>query len=103
MTDTNKGPPGEGGPDDRLEYIPGKGHRVRLRYGKGLRGRFIIALDDKALTVEDRRLFEAVLGILRDARRSDDVTLLQRSIILLEGAKRPAKTAQGNGRPKARA
>lgn len=60
------------------------------------------ALDDKSLTVDDRRLFEAVLAILRDARRSDDVTMLQRSIILLEGARRPAKTIAGNGRAKTR-
>ena len=61
------------------------------------------ALDDKALTDDDRRLFEAILAILRDARRSDDVTVLQRSIILLEAAKRPLRTATAGGRAKARA
>jgi hypothetical protein len=61
------------------------------------------ALDDKALTDEDRQLFEGVMAILRDARRSDDVTVLQRSIIVLESSKRPAKALAGSGRAKARA
>jgi hypothetical protein len=61
------------------------------------------ALDDKGLTDDDRRLFEGVLAILRDARRSDDVRLLQRSIILLEASKRPAKALAGHGRAKTRA
>jgi integrase len=38
MADTND--------DDGLEYVPGKGFRTRLRYGKGLRGRFWIKLSD---------------------------------------------------------
>jgi integrase len=39
--------------DDKLELVPGKGYRVRLRYGKGLRGRFLIATLD--LEVAERR------------------------------------------------
>jgi hypothetical protein len=31
---------------ERLERVDG-GFRVRLRYGKGLRGRFLIRLDDE--------------------------------------------------------
>ena len=61
------------------------------------------ALDDPGLPQQDRDVFEGVLGILRDARRSDDVTLLQRSIILIEASKRPSKASGGNGRSKARA
>ena len=61
------------------------------------------ALDDQSLTDDDRRLFEGILAILRDARRSDDVTVLQRSIILLEATKRPLKSATAGSRAKARA
>jgi hypothetical protein len=42
------------------------------------------ALEDKNLSPEDRRVFEAIGSILKEARRSDDVTLLRRSIIVLE-------------------
>jgi hypothetical protein len=47
------------------------------------------ALDDHLLASDDRRIFASILGIIRDARRSDDVSLLQRSIIVLE-KRRPA-------------
>ena len=50
-------------------------------------------LDDPALPDHDRRLFESVRDILREARRSNQVTLLQRSIIVLERGKRPARSA----------
>ena len=61
------------------------------------------ALDDPTLPEQDRQVFDGVLGILRDARRSEDVTLLQRSIILIEASKRPARAAAStNGRAKAR-
>ncbi len=42
------------------------------------------ALDDKGLPADDRKVFEAIGAILKEARRSDDVTLLRRSIIVLE-------------------
>ena len=64
------------------------------------------ALDDPALSADDRRVFEGVRDILRTARRSNDVTLLQRSIILLEASKRPvravAPTAAAAARGKSR-
>lgn len=47
------------------------------------------ATDDARLSAADRIIFEAIAGILREARRSENVTLRQRSIILLE-ATRPA-------------
>jgi hypothetical protein len=45
------------------------------------------ALDDAGLDAEDRRVFEGIGAILRDARRSNDVALLNRTIIVLESAK----------------
>lgn len=60
------------------------------------------ALDDRALPDSDRSLFEGVLNILRDARRSNDVTLLQRSIILIETSKRPRPVSSTASRAKAR-
>jgi hypothetical protein len=42
------------------------------------------ALEDKALPPADRAIFEAIGGILKSARRSDAVVLLQRNIIVLE-------------------
>jgi hypothetical protein len=56
------------------------------------------AIQDPALKPEDRTVFEGVAKILTDARRSDDVTLLNRSIIVLESARmrrrRPAKPVE---------
>jgi hypothetical protein len=47
------------------------------------------ALEDEQLPAADRLLFEAIIGILKEARRSRDVTLHRRNIIVLEtnGAK----------------
>jgi hypothetical protein len=42
------------------------------------------ALEDPRLTDSDRGVFSAVLEILRTARRSNDVSLLQRNVIVLE-------------------
>jgi hypothetical protein len=42
------------------------------------------ALEDPALSAEDRRVFEGIGNILREARRADDVELLRRSIIVLQ-------------------
>ena len=44
------------------------------------------ALEDKSLSAEDRRVFEGIGTILRDARRSSDVSLNHRSIIVLESS-----------------
>jgi hypothetical protein len=49
------------------------------------------ALEDDALDVEDRRVFEGIGTILRDARRSADVSLQHRSIIVLESSDRRPK------------
>ena len=55
------------------------------------------SLQDPSLTSDDRIVFEGIARILTDARRSDDVTLLSRSIIVLESARtrrrRAAKAA----------
>jgi hypothetical protein len=47
------------------------------------------ALEDPELPRADRQVFEAIVGILKDARRSRDITLHSRNIIVLEsnGAK----------------
>jgi hypothetical protein len=43
-------------------------------------------LDDHELPAEDARVFEAIWQLLRDARRSNSVTLRQRNIIVIEYA-----------------
>lgn len=45
------------------------------------------ALEDSSLPKADREIFEAIGGILRTARRSDRVALLQRNVIVLETRK----------------
>lgn len=50
------------------------------------------ALDDPALSTDDRAVFDSLRGILREARQATDVALLRRSIIVLEGARRPRRT-----------
>ena len=42
------------------------------------------ALEDRALPASDREIFQAIAGILKSARRSDQVALLQRNVIVLE-------------------
>ena len=42
------------------------------------------ALDDRRLPAGDRAVFEAIGDILKTARRSDHVVLLQRNVIVLE-------------------
>jgi hypothetical protein len=42
------------------------------------------ALEDPALPPPDRAVFEAIAGILKSARRSDTIALLQRHVIVLE-------------------
>ena len=42
------------------------------------------ALEGKALPADDRAIFEAIGGILKTARRSANVVLLQRNVIVLE-------------------
>lgn len=51
------------------------------------------ALDDPTLEREDRKVFEGIGAILKEARRSNDVALLNRSIIVLESSERPQRTA----------
>jgi hypothetical protein len=57
------------------------------------------ALDDPTLLEEDRRVFEGIVAILREARRSEDVALLHRSIIVLRASPRRREAAV-NGRRK---
>jgi hypothetical protein len=47
------------------------------------------ALEDRTLAAEERQVFESIRAILREARRSADVRLLRRSIIVLEYGRRP--------------
>lgn len=51
------------------------------------------ALDDPNLALDDRRVFEGIASILRDARRSNDVELLNRSIIVLQRSGRRRSVA----------
>jgi len=46
------------------------------------------ALEDERLSPADRRVFAAIRNILKDARRSGEVTLQQRNIIVLESSRR---------------
>jgi hypothetical protein len=59
------------------------------------------ALDDPKLPTEDARIFKSIEDILKTARRSGDVTLQQRHIIVLE-SNRPVKRRAPPGVPKRR-
>jgi len=48
------------------------------------------ALEEPALPPTDRDVFEAIVSILRTARRSDGVMLLQKTVIVLETGRRAA-------------
>ena len=48
------------------------------------------AVDDPELPAQDREVFAAVAGILKSARRSDHISLLQRHVIVLETRRRAA-------------
>ena len=55
------------------------------------------AIEDRRLSREDQAIFEAIASILKTARRSDDVVLVQRNIIVLE-ARRPSALARNTRR-----
>jgi len=59
------------------------------------------ALDDPKLPTEDARIFKSIEDILKTARRSGDVTLQQRHIIVLE-SNRPARRRAPPGMQKRR-
>ncbi|MDQ3169975.1 MAG: hypothetical protein M3Q55_07565 [Acidobacteriota bacterium] len=46
------------------------------------------ALEDRALPKADREIFQSIATILKTARRDADISLLQRSIIVLRGRAR---------------
>jgi hypothetical protein len=52
------------------------------------------ALEGPDLSRADRETFEAILEILKTARRSGEVALLRRNIIVLEGRRRPRPGAR---------
>ena len=52
------------------------------------------ALEDTELSPADRAEFAAILEILKTARRSGDVTVLRRNIIVLEGRRRLRSAAR---------
>lgn len=60
------------------------------------------ALDDPKLHPDDRKVFESIRRILQDARRSKDVSILRRTIIVLESTdqRRPMQSPR-TGRAKA--
>jgi hypothetical protein len=57
----------------------------------GLELKIADALEDDQLPPADRAVFEAIGEILKSVRRSTDVVLRQRCIIVIEERKRPAK------------
>jgi hypothetical protein len=58
------------------------------------------ALEDRALSDDERLVFESIRTILREARRSADVRLLRRSIIVLEYGARVNTTKNEERRTK---
>lgn len=50
------------------------------------------ALDDTSLPAADREVFDSIGSILKSARRSANVTLLQRNIIVIETRRAAAPT-----------
>ncbi|HET7219297.1 MAG TPA: hypothetical protein VFJ02_14670, partial [Vicinamibacterales bacterium] len=56
------------------------------------------ALDERGLSPLDRRIFKSIAEILRSARRSADVTLRQRSIIVIE-SRRPQRAVKSARQP----
>ena len=56
----------------------------RSRTIPGLELMIADALEDQALPPKDREVFEAIAGILKAARRSETVELLQRHVIVLQ-------------------
>jgi hypothetical protein len=53
------------------------------------------AVEDPSLEADDRQLFEAIVRILKDARRSHTVVVQRRSIIVLESSQRPRSASRG--------
>ncbi|MCA1560366.1 MAG: hypothetical protein LC753_13220 [Acidobacteria bacterium] len=51
------------------------------------------AIEDRRLSRDDQAIFEAIAGILKTARRSNDTVLVERNIIVLE-ARRPSALAR---------
>lgn len=51
------------------------------------------ALDDKSLEPADRDVFKGVAAILSDARRSSEVALLKRNVIVIENSGRQRKNS----------
>jgi hypothetical protein len=62
------------------------------------------ALDERHLSRDEREVFEAIGAILKEARRSSDILLLRRSIIVLEytGRARAADAGATSARPRRR-
>jgi hypothetical protein len=79
-----------------VELVPLPDGRALISFGQattiaGLELMIADALDDRGLAREDRAIFQAIGDILRGARRSSDTVLLQRSLILLEARRAPAR------------
>jgi hypothetical protein len=56
------------------------------------------AIEDPRLSGEDRVIFEAILNILKLARRSGDSAVLQRNIIVIEARGHSKKSTRGGRR-----
>jgi hypothetical protein len=55
------------------------------------------ALEDRGLPAADRDIFRAIAGILKAARRSASIALLQRNVIVIE-TRRPAAPLRRSGK-----
>lgn len=56
-------------------------------------------LDSGRLSAGDKDIYTRVRNILRDARQSADVTLIQRQIVVLESGRKPASAAGRRATP----
>jgi hypothetical protein len=87
-----------------VELVPLPDGRALISFGQAttiaeLELKIADALDDRRLTRADRATFEAIAEILRTARRSNEVTLLERNIIVLEARRRTASGSRETKRP----
>ena len=56
------------------------------------------ALEDRTLPKTDRAIFEAIADILKSSRRSENVVLLQRHVIVLETRRSAASPSRRNSK-----
>jgi len=92
-----------------VELVPLPDGRALISFGErtsiaDLELKIADALDDQRLGSRDKAIFEGVADILKSARRSRDVALVERNIIVLEARRGhpPARTVRPRRRKAAR-